>query len=172
MNQKIRSFLVLIGLGVFSLSLFAEEPKGEKIASQSFKANFKYFKNIEFASFSDSSSGIDKVRFYLLRDKEIVVKLPDVYGSMGWSFWEVTAISFKDLNFDGLKDIIIMAQYMTGIGPTGSRPFYVKDVFFQDKNGFTKREALTKLLNEDRNYEKLKTIKSIRSYVKKQFKKE
>ena len=158
----------VIAISTLSQSMIASDhPKGEIIASQSFNANFKHFKKVKFATFVDDSTGPMKVQYHLLRDGEIVTTLPEVQASPSWEFWEVNAISFKDLNRDGLKDIIIIAQYMTGIGPTGSRPFYVKDLFFQTPTGFVKDKEISLKLNASKNYDKLKTIRQIVSFLKK-----
>ena len=104
--------------------------------------------------------------YYLLKDQKVLIELPKFDTAGNWSVEEVSAVSFKDVNGDGLRDIIIIAQYVTGIGPTGMRPFYVKDVFFQAKNHFYKIEKITKEINSDKLYDKLKSIKAIVKHLK------
>ncbi|KOS03899.1 hypothetical protein AM598_04055 [Paenibacillus polymyxa] len=43
-------------------------------------------------------------------------------------------MAFKDVNKDGLKDVIIIAYYETGSGPDGAKPFPIADIYFQKKN--------------------------------------
>ena len=142
------------------------EPVGKKIADQSFPASFKYFENVEFATFSDYKNSPPSVNFYLMRDSMTVYRFPDHYGNENWAFEDIIAVSFKDLNDDGLKDIIIMANYITGVGPSGMEPFKVIDVYFQFENGFQKNSLISENLNNEDNFELLKTIKSIVIHVR------
>ena len=169
-NKKaMKSILYLIFMSVFSINAYAIEkaPKGERIDQQTFKAKFKHFKDVMFASYNDYEVGPAKVHFYLLRDDRIVFEFPDFYiNSTSWSFEGVAAVSFKDVNMDGLKDVIIIAEYVTGIGPTGMVPFLVKGVYFQEPGKFSSNEKLNKLLSSSDNYSKLTTISSIVKYLK------
>ena len=169
LNNTIRSIFLLLVLFTLSVNTQAIDraPTGERIDSQSFKANFKHFKKVMFASYNDYEVGPAKVHFYLMRDSQIVYAFPDFpIASTSWSFEGVKAISFKDLNADGLKDIIIITEYVTGIGPTGMVPFRVKGVYFQDKGKFSSNKKVNVLLNREDNYQKLKTISSIKKYLK------
>lgn len=142
-------------------------PKGELIPEQTFKADFRSFKDVMFASYNDYEVGPSKVHFYLLRDDRIIFEFPDLYiASTSWSFESVKAVSFKDVNQDGLKDVIIIAEYVTGIGPTGMVPFLVKGIYFQKHNKFTSSDRVGELLSSEGNYMKLKTISSIVKYLK------
>lgn len=144
-----------------------KKPEGEQISEQTFKANFKNFKDVTFSSYNDFTVGPSKVHFYLLRNNRIAFEFPDFYiGSTSWSFESVKAVSFKDVNKDGLKDVILITEYVTGIGPTGMVPFLVKGVYFQGVGGFTQNNDVSKLLGTEANYPKLKSISSIVKYLK------
>lgn len=52
------------------------------------------------------------------------------------------AISFGDANKDGLKDIIIIADFMSGVGRGAAIPFPVCNIYFQQENGFRRLEEL------------------------------
>ena len=170
---KISTLTVLLFV-FFYQTLFSQaiivEPVGKKIDEQSFNASFKYFENVEFATYSDYKASPLSVNFYLMRDSIIVYKLPEHYGNENWAFEDIIAISFKDLNHDGLRDIIIISNYITGIGPTGIEPFKVIDVYFQYDSGFNKNTLLSENLNNEENFTLLKTIKDIVIYVRSIFK--
>ena len=170
MKKRSRLFLVLLLCMVLPQMVLANllTTKGEMDESQSFKTSFKHFKKVKFVSFVDSSSGPSKLHLYLLRDGDIVTVLPEFQTEVSsWSYEAMSAISFKDIDKDGLKDIIVMAYYVTGIGPTGMRPFLVKDIYFQTKEGFVKKKKVSKLLNDSKHYQKLKSIKNIVSFLQK-----
>jgi len=175
MNNKI---IVVILTILFSVSLtFGQSdqeifPKGKKIKEQSFKVSFENFNNVEFAAYAEYSSSPPRVNLYLLKDGEVLYELPDYYGNKSWSFDEVIAVAFKDLNFDGLKDIIVMSNYITGMGPSGTEPFRVIDVYFQKENGFEQVNNISEGLNDPKNYENLKTINDVAHYVRKFYERE
>lgn len=51
--------------------------------------------------------------------------------STNWTFWELKAVSFGDFDGDGLgPDVIAIAEYTTGAGPTGAQPFPAATVYF------------------------------------------
>ena len=45
-----------------------------------------------------------------------------------WMAWEIPAILFEDVDGDGNLEAIVLAQYITGIGPTGAVPFHSNSV--------------------------------------------
>ena len=168
------SLLAIFLISLFSTQLLADinqaknnQPVGERIESQSFPANFIHFEKVTFASYVDSSGGPSKAHYYLIRDGQIILELPEHYGNTyGWSIERVVAISFKDLNSDGLKDIIIFADYVTGIGPNGMVPFLTRDVYFQGHGSFNKNEEISALLNNQTNHKALITVKDVVTYCK------
>jgi len=163
------TYLVFLLMSILVPVSYAIEntPKGERIQEQSFKTNFKHFKNVMFSSYNDFESGPGKVHFYLFRNNKIVYEFPEFPVDSGsWSFENVKAISFKDINNDGLKDVIVIAEYITGIGPNGMIPFLVKGVYLQRKGKFVSAEKISKLLSSEKNYSSLKTISSIVKYLK------
>lgn len=167
-NKYEKIILALFFIMLSNISCSEQKtPKGEQISEQTFKADFKNFKGVTFSSYNNFTVGPSKVHFYLLRDNRIVFEFPDFYiGSTSWSFESVKAVSFKDVNADGLKDVILITEYVTGIGPTGMVPFLVKGVYFQGDGGFTQNNDVGKLLGTEVNYPKLKSISSIVKYLK------
>ena len=104
-----------------------------------------------------------------MQNGKVLYELPDYYGNKSWSFDDVIAVAFKDLNYDNLKDIIVMTNYITGMGPSGMEPFRVIDVYFQKKDGFKQYEDISEKLNDPKNYKQLKTIKDVVITVRKMF---
>ena len=45
-----------------------------------------------------------------------------------WAAWDIPAILFEDVDGDGTLEAIILAQYITGAGPTGAVPFFANSV--------------------------------------------
>ncbi|MDQ0048737.1 hypothetical protein J2T18_003037 [Paenibacillus polymyxa] len=137
--------------------------------SQSFQTTFEGFGKVRFISTYGYTEGFRQYFFFLLDDQgHILYPFPDFYGNREWvaRYGGVEAVAFKDLNKDGLKDVIIIAYYETGSGPDGAKPFPIAGIYFQKKNKtFTTIPALDETLN-DKGHNR--TIKDVIQYVSKQ----
>ncbi|TKH33324.1 hypothetical protein C1I59_23200 [Paenibacillus polymyxa] len=136
--------------------------------SQSFQTTLEGFGKVRFVSTKTRENEIPKNYFFLLDDRErIIYSFPDMYGNEWWYADEgIEAVAFRDVNKDGLKDIIIIAHYETGTGPDGAKPFPIADIYFQKKNKtFTTIPALDETLNDQGHN---RTIKDVIQYVSKQ----
>ena len=61
------------------------------------------------------------------------VKLTDTVPS-SWKFQDIQALAFGDFNQDGFgPDVLCVATYVTGAGPTGAQPFPVTRVFYRTR---------------------------------------
>lgn len=124
----------------------------EVIEEQSDEIELSYFGKVRFISgYKDDQSGIPKAYFYLV-DKEGYVKysFPEFYGN-NWVFLEIDEIAFYDINKDGLKDIIIISEYILGHGEKAAEPFKIAGVYFQYKNSFVNMEDIDKYINDTQN---------------------
>lgn len=67
-----------------------------------------------------------------------------------WRFWDLQEIAFEDVNRDGVgPDIITIAEYVTGVGPEGSQPFSIANVYFnQGTDRFLADATVNNLLSE------------------------
>ncbi|KAF6634673.1 DUF4163 domain-containing protein [Paenibacillus sp. EKM208P] len=136
--------------------------------SQSFQTTFEGFGKVRFVSTQANKDEIPKNYLFLLDDQErVIYSFPDLYGNEWWYADEgIGAVAFKDVNKDGLKDVIIIAYYETGSGPDGAKPFPIADIYFQKKNKtFTTLSALDEALNDQGHNQ---TIKDVIQYVSKQ----
>jgi hypothetical protein len=73
-----------------------------------------------------------------------VLKLPALHDH--WSGWEVHAVLFEDVDGDGAKELIVIAEYVTGIGPEGAIPFFYNSVVRWDGSAFVRVPAVEKRL--------------------------
>ncbi|WP_342427415.1 DUF4163 domain-containing protein [Paenibacillus sp. FSL L8-0158] len=138
--------------------------------SQSFQTTFEGFGKVRFVSTYGYTEGFRKFFFFLLDDQgHILYPFPDFYGNREWvaRYGGVEAVAFKDVNKDGLKDVIIIADVDNGIhGPGRVDQFPIADIYFQGKNKtFTTIPALDQALNDQEHNQ---TIKDVIQYVSKQ----
>ncbi len=80
-----------------------------------------------------------------------------------WSFFELRAVAFGDFNRDGLgPDVITIAEYVTGIGPTGAQPFPIVTVYFYETlYSYTINAAVQDALRE----KEIETIDAAKSEI-------
>ncbi|MMZ48939.1 hypothetical protein D1872_106240 [compost metagenome] len=138
--------------------------------SQSFQTTFEGFGKVRFVSTYGYSEGFRKFFFFLLDGQgHMLYPFPDFYGNREWvaRYGGVEAVAFKDVNKDGLKDVIIIAKVDNGIhGPGRVDQFPIADIYFQKKNKtFTTLSALDEALNDQGHNQ---TIKDVIQYVSKQ----
>jgi hypothetical protein len=78
----------------------------EPVPNQCFDITLNSYKNVKFLAETNFNVGF---KFYLADKKgNIVCKFPDYYQSSGVLIDSIKAISFKDIDNDGLKDVIIL----------------------------------------------------------------
>lgn len=65
-----------------------------------------------------------------------------------WSGWQIDAVMFEDVDRSGKKSPIVIAEYMTGIGPTGAKPFTVVLVYIWKKNKLVHAKGIEKKLED------------------------
>lgn len=112
--------------------------KVEEITGQSFQVDLESWGKVRFVS-AKSVNGDGTTDLQLtLKDLEgnQLYTFPNPKIVEGWDFYSVKAISFKDVNQDGKKDVIVLADYLTGIGSEGSVPFTVPMIYIQKGKEF------------------------------------
>ncbi|MGM1021098.1 MAG: DUF4163 domain-containing protein [Bacillota bacterium] len=138
--------------------------------SQSFRTTVEGFGTVKFVSTYGFPEGLRKFFFFLLDDQgHILYRFPEFYGNGEWvaRYGGVEAVAFKDVNKDGLKDVIVIANVDNGIhGPGRVDEFPIADIYFQKKNKtFTTLPALDQAINDKGHNQ---TIKDVIQYVSKQ----
>lgn len=117
------------------------------IVEQCFSANFENYGNVKFISGLKRENSNDNANFYLTNDKNSVLyKFPDFYGNQKGTFSDISAVSFVDVNKDGLKDIIIVANYNID----GSTKI-LSSIYFQKGKGFINDKNLDDKINDSLN---------------------
>jgi hypothetical protein len=127
---------------------------GTPVDSQSFASvPFEKVGNSQFITTSDDRSGKAQLHFYIDGPKgefELPYEPtePDAY-------YEMKAVSFKDVNADNLKDILIIADYTTGFGYMGAIPVSQAIIFTQTETGFVEATSLEEHIEDASAYREL-----------------
>jgi len=118
---------------------------GTTLEDQSFNVNFENFGESRFITTTETVDDKDRLHFYIQKDDAVTelsyeLESPD-------SYYSASAVAFRDVNGDGKKDIIVIADYMTGIGYMGAIPISQLIIFKQTESGFMEdRETRDKAL--------------------------
>ena len=103
-----------------------------------------------------TATGVE-IRLVILRSEGERVPLPRFYGNARWASCELVRddadgvradyVAIGDFNGDQHEDVAVLAECVTGIGPTGARPFLAGAVYFGDgAGGFTTADATNRAL--------------------------
>ncbi|URJ43283.3 hypothetical protein MF628_002883 [Paenibacillus polymyxa] len=99
-------------------------------------------------------------------ENKILYEFPEFYGNNGKVIDRIKAVSFKDLNKDGRTDIVIIADYITGVNAHGIETLPVAGIYFQKKdNTYTTLPELDKSINQTGHN---RTLQNVIQYVSKQ----
>lgn len=138
---------------------------GKSVSRHSFFVCFNNYEKVFFVSVDDNSGGPNTCSFYLVRKNRILYRFQKIVDVESYNA-EIKAISFKDMNFDGYRDVTIILEYMTGVGSTGAIPFPAATIFFSNKkSGFGIKE------NVDIKIKDMDSISEIFRYMKGMYKK-
>lgn len=99
------------------------------ISAHSFDVELEGFGQVRFVALANAL----QCRFELRNADDQIYLFPAPYSN-NWACWEITAVAFRDLNKDGLKDIAVLAEAMTGIGPQGAQPFQANTIYYNTGN--------------------------------------
>lgn len=134
------------------------------IENQSFEVELNHWGKVKFISGKYLKDGVFKASFHLADEQgNIIYSFPEFNGNEWPSFEGIRAVSFKDLNQDGLKDVIIIAEYITGAGEQGTTPFPVASIYFQKAKSF---EALSDLDEKINSAGKNETVEEVLNFTR------
>ncbi|GMT49947.1 MAG: hypothetical protein IEMM0008_1486 [bacterium] len=105
-----------------------------------------------------------KSQFYLVKDRRISFKFPLTEDMKTWFLYEIKAVAFIDMDFDDYVDVVIIQDFMTGIGRDGAKPFSISTVYFNKKNGkFNYNKNIQKKIGS------MTSVSKIYKYMKKKY---
>lgn len=141
------------------------------IEEQSFQVALNDWGEVRFVSYEPARSERDlweDVTFYLLKDGEILYQFPyigeDHISSYG-RYWDVKFVMFTDTNADTKEDVVIGAEYMTGIGPQGAVPHTIVRIYEDYGDYFTYNEELSDKINDYLPWESNVLAKDIKRLI-------
>ena len=131
------------------------------IENQSFSVSLENYGKVKFISGLKREDSNDNAVFYLIDNKNnVLYKYPDFYGNKKGMFNNIRAVSFTDVNKDGLKDVVIIADYRTG---SNSSTTPICSIYFQKGKEFISNENFDNKINVSSNN---KDIASVLKYAK------
>ncbi len=113
---------------------------GTKVfAEQSFQVEFDDLGECSFISALAPNER--ELVFFVFRNGKVYNGLVTHEKLKGWMPGKVNAVAFRDVDGDGTKDIVVVAEYMTGVGQAGSRMNPSAIVFMRRGANFKLDEA-------------------------------
>ena len=119
-------------------------------SEQSFWVNLRDIGEVAFVlteAVSDPSIAVNDLAIYLmLPDGTLLEQLPANLDSNSWMLWETQAVSFW--MYQGYEVVVVMADYITGVGPNGSEPFPVTTIYNNAGGYFLMDEVASRMLTD------------------------
>jgi len=129
------------------------------IQTQCFLVNLENYGSVKFISGLKRENSNDNVNFYLVNDRNnVLYKFPDFYGNAKGMFTDIEAVSFSDVNKDGLKDIIVIANYSIN-----GKSTKICSIYFQKGKEFINNKNFDDKINNSPNN---KSVAAILKYAK------
>ncbi|MGM1021096.1 MAG: hypothetical protein ACQEXV_11240 [Bacillota bacterium] len=141
---------------------------------QSFTTTLNGWGEVKFISTlkDEDTNDLIQAKFFLEAnsekhaEKKILYEFPEFYGNNSKMIDRIKAVSFKDLNQDGRTDIVIIADYITGVNAHGIETLPVAGIYFQKKdNTYTTLPKFDKNINQTGHN---RTLQNVIQYVSKQ----
>ncbi len=162
-EDAVKTRVITEGEGVMLTSKLAPETQ-EVVATQSFQVKLPLANSRYFVSIKTGKDDPSPVEFHIA-DAE-GTSLQKLVPPDTWSMLEeVEAVSFRDMNADGIRDITVIVSWMTGAGPTGAQAFNAPTIFTCDPA--TGRYTVDTKLLEGAPYESTATLSGIVKYLSK-----
>jgi hypothetical protein len=123
-------------------------PKQTPVINQSFRVNLPECGSCFFVPALNNENVLG---MYLVKNSRVVYTFPqsEDLTPAAWRVHNVKAVSFLQLSYSGMNEdgILVLAEYITGIGRTGAKPFPVTILYQRGEKGFQilakESEALT-----------------------------
>lgn len=151
-----------------------EKIKKYTIPEQTFDVFLDDWGEVTFVSCNPKPGEFSKGKlasFYLINDDQILYRFPCRFennslksASIPGAFDSVGAVSFRDINEDKKKDIIIITYYNSGAGPTGMVPRPLVSIYLAGENEFCLAEDMIADVEENIT-EKEATIETICNFL-------
>ncbi|WP_025716668.1 hypothetical protein [Paenibacillus sp. 1-18] len=141
---------------------------------QSFTTTLNGWGEVKFISTlkDEDTNDLIQAKFFLEAnsgkhaENKVQYEFPEFYGNNGRMIDRIKAVSFKDLNQDGRTDIVIIADYITGVNAHGIETHPVAGIYFQKKdNTYTTLPELDKNINQTGHN---RTLRNVIQYVSNQ----
>ncbi|CAG7659104.1 hypothetical protein ACFQI7_35940 [Paenibacillus allorhizosphaerae] len=116
---------------------------GDMLKEQSFSVKFESLGDCEFVSTIEKKEDYkDQPHFYVNTSDTV----SELKYELEWPAFldSISAVSFRDVNGDGMKDIIVIVNFMTGAGQMGAIPFSKVLIFKQTESGFAEDKVIEK----------------------------
>lgn len=142
-------------------------PKQTPIINQSFRVSLPECGSCFLVSALNNENILG---IYLVKNNRVVYTFPqsEDLTPTAWTVHEIKAVSFLQLGFSDPNEdgILVLADYITGIGRTGAKPWTVAIVYQREGKGFKilakESEALTS--------RRVKTVRDAEKILRNEFK--
>lgn len=128
------------------------------IDDYSIEMELNIFGDVKFISGFNMVKNLPQLTFFLIKDdSSIVYDFPEFedYKSI---YNNMISVSLEDVNGDGLKDIIVIGEFMKGHGAESGQLFPVVNIYFQLNDGFHQKSDVNEMINESKSIDSAEKV--------------
>lgn len=118
------------------------------IEGQTYRVSLEEWDDATFVAAKRVEGRAAAALFLADEDGRITYRFPAFYGNDRGALAGIRTIGFRDANHDGLTDVIVIADYVTGTGNEGGDAFPIASVYLRDGQSFRSLPTLDLELNE------------------------
>lgn len=145
-----------------------EENGFDIIRGHIFPIETQRFGEVSFVPAIESSYG--RLVLFLVNERDEVVWKTDqletnnrILGQLEQPLSSISAVSFQDMNADGLMDIVIITSCINRTGDYAGKEYKVGDVLFQNETGFFRDYRISEKINR---FSMNKSVECIAAFVR------
>lgn len=90
-----------------------------------------------------------------------VYRFPPLPGTGAYAYFQTRDMAIADIDQDGMDDVVVVIEAMTGIGPSGAEPFPVAGVYLQRTGGFERSVEIEERLTSAAAHEGWSDLQSL-----------
>lgn len=118
------------------------------IAGQTYRVSLEEWGDATFVAAKRVEGRAAAALFLADEEGRITYRFPAFYGNERGALAGIRTIGFRDADHDGLTDVIVIADYVTGTGNEGGEAFPIASVYLRDGQSFRSLPTLDLELNE------------------------
>jgi hypothetical protein len=121
------------------------------IDEYSIDTEFENWGKVKLISGYNLVDNLPQLRFYLFGEDDMLLYEFEEFEDYKSIYNNLISVSAIDINHDGLKDLVILGEFMMGHGAESGKLFPLVNIYFQFGNEFQAKPDVNEAINSTRS---------------------